>query len=254
MARVFSFDELHVKLKVIRDLASTMIRDLKDTEKYKDLLIRSDEEGYSSMAAALDARIVALDYLRDDISDRLGLLQLSLWDRHLAANPESANLIQDVAITIGSLNSILFTFGNGNLTNLIQNGDEFEIIKAENPDHLGIYTVDSSSSTELFFSPTPVTGVAFTPSSITRAGAVATVTTPDTLVNLGLATGDYVVHDGADQTEYNKTAQITGTGASTYTYAVSGTPVTPATGTLTAQKAAASNASDTSFEIRLYAR
>lgn len=68
--------------------------------------------------------------------------------------------------------------------------------------------------------------------SITRAGATATVTTA---AAHGLATGAWVDVVGAAQAEYNGIFQITVTGASTYTYAVTGTPASPATGTLTAR-------------------
>lgn len=68
--------------------------------------------------------------------------------------------------------------------------------------------------------------------SITRSGSTATVTT--TATN-SLVTGDSVTHAGAGQAEYNVTATITVTVAgSAYTYTVSGTPATPATGTITA--------------------
>lgn len=76
-------------------------------------------------------------------------------------------------------------------------------------------------------------GAAVAVSSITRAGAVATVTTA---VAHGYASGDYVAVDGAGQAEYNVTAAITVTGGTTFTYAVSGTPATPATGTITVRK------------------
>lgn len=71
------------------------------------------------------------------------------------------------------------------------------------------------------------TGVGATVSSITRSGSTATVTTsaPHTLV-----TGDNVTISGATQTEYNGTYTITVTGGSTFTYTVTGTPATPATG------------------------
>ena len=62
--------------------------------------------------------------------------------------------------------------------------------------------------------------------SLTRAGAVATFTT---LNPHGLATGDTVVISGVDQPEYNKTAVITVTGPTTFTYAITGTPASPAT-------------------------
>jgi hypothetical protein len=67
--------------------------------------------------------------------------------------------------------------------------------------------------------------------SITRAVSTATVTTT---AAHGFTTGQSVTHAGANQAEYNITATITVTGATTYTYTVSGAPATPATGTITA--------------------
>lgn len=67
--------------------------------------------------------------------------------------------------------------------------------------------------------------------SITRAGAVATVTTT---APHGQASGRLINIRGAAQTEYNGDFTLTSTGASTFTYAVTGTPATPATGTILA--------------------
>lgn len=66
--------------------------------------------------------------------------------------------------------------------------------------------------------------------SITRSSSTATVTTA---IANNLQTGDFVTIAGATQPEYNGIFQITSTGASTFTYTVSGTPATPATGTIT---------------------
>ncbi len=68
-------------------------------------------------------------------------------------------------------------------------------------------------------------------SSIVRVSATATVTTSSAH---GYTTGWWVSIAGAVQTDYNGVFQITVTGASTFTYTVSGTPTTPATGTRTA--------------------
>src|SRR3990167_5697586 len=65
--------------------------------------------------------------------------------------------------------------------------------------------------------------------SITRSGAVATVTTT---ANHGMNTGQITEISVAVETEYNGQFQITVTGATTFTYAVSGTPNSPATGTI----------------------
>lgn len=75
--------------------------------------------------------------------------------------------------------------------------------------------------------------------SITRSGTTATVT----LTGHDFVDGDYVVHEGADQSEYNITAQITYISANSYSYEVSGSPATPATGTITAEQQGPSNLS-----------
>lgn len=64
--------------------------------------------------------------------------------------------------------------------------------------------------------------------SITRSGSTATVTTT---VAHGLTSGDTVRISGASETEYNGDVVVTVTGATTFTYTVSGSPATPATGT-----------------------
>lgn len=65
---------------------------------------------------------------------------------------------------------------------------------------------------------------------ITRVAAVATVNLP----SHGYSTGDIRTHEGADQAEYNVTATITKIDGDNYSFSVSGTPATPATGTITA--------------------
>lgn len=50
----------------------------------------------------------------------------------------------------------------------------------------------------------------------------------------GMATDDYVLIAGANEPEYNGLRKITVTGPSAYTYTVTGSPASPATGTITA--------------------
>lgn len=69
--------------------------------------------------------------------------------------------------------------------------------------------------------------------TITRSGSTATVSH----TAHGIADGKYVWISGADQEEYNGVHQITVTGANSYTYTVTGTPATPATGTIIATAA-----------------
>ncbi len=76
------------------------------------------------------------------------------------------------------------------------------------------------------------TADAITLTSITRAGAVATATK----TAHGRAAGSWVDIQGANEAEYNGIFQIaTVPTADTFTYAVTGTPTSPATGTITAR-------------------
>lgn len=75
-------------------------------------------------------------------------------------------------------------------------------------------------------------GATVTVSSITRTGSTATATTSSAH---GYTTGQRVTIAGADQADYNGTFEVTVTGATTFTFSVSNSPTTPATGALTAQ-------------------
>lgn len=66
--------------------------------------------------------------------------------------------------------------------------------------------------------------------TITRSGSTATVAH----TGHGFATGQQVQIAGADQAAYNGIQTLTVTDADHYTYAVTGSPATPATGTITA--------------------
>jgi hypothetical protein len=65
--------------------------------------------------------------------------------------------------------------------------------------------------------------------TITRSGSTATVSLPSAHL---LSSGATVEIQGANQTEYNGRFTCTVTGANTFTYPVTGTPATPATGNL----------------------
>lgn len=81
---------------------------------------------------------------------------------------------------------------------------------------------------------TPLTGL-YAPqgvTSLTSSAGVATVTK----AGHGFASGDRVKILGADQSAYNVEADITVTSSSTFTFPVSFTPTSPATGTITMRK------------------
>lgn len=65
--------------------------------------------------------------------------------------------------------------------------------------------------------------------TITRSGSTATVAH----TAHGMVTGDYAVIRGANQQEYNGPFAIANISTNAYDYTVTGTPVTPATGTIT---------------------
>lgn len=67
--------------------------------------------------------------------------------------------------------------------------------------------------------------------SITRSGTTATATTDE---YHDIVTGQYVTISGANETDYNGAFEATSTGADTFEYEVSGSPSSPATGTITA--------------------
>lgn len=72
--------------------------------------------------------------------------------------------------------------------------------------------------------------------SITRDSSIATVTTPSPH---GFNTGDIVLIAGASQTPYNAEFRVTVTSTTTFTFAVTGEPASPATGTITCKRAPA---------------
>jgi hypothetical protein len=68
-------------------------------------------------------------------------------------------------------------------------------------------------------------------SSVTRSGSTANVTTSS---NHNFISGQNITISGANEPEYNGTFSIAVTALNQFTYTVSGTPVSPATGTIVA--------------------
>ena len=83
--------------------------------------------------------------------------------------------------------------------------------------------------------------------TITSSGTTATVSH----TAHGLATDDKVLIEGANQSEYNGVHQITVTGANSYTYTISGSPASPATGTITSTGVVLSGTTDSNGEITI---
>lgn len=83
----------------------------------------------------------------------------------------------------------------------------------------GVYSTQAGAS---------ISSNVFTVSALTRSGTTATATA----VGHPLASGVELTVSGADQTEYNGAFEITVIDADTFSYEVTGSPTTPATGTI----------------------
>lgn len=81
--------------------------------------------------------------------------------------------------------------------------------------------------------------------TITSTGGTATVSH----TGHGIADGKKVAIDGADQNEYNRIKTITLIDVDSYSYVVSGTPTSPATGTITATAVIIDGVTDTNGDI-----
>ena len=93
-------------------------------------------------------------------------------------------------------------------------------------------STNTDTTIEYTASGTTITGafqkLQFPVTSITRSTTTATVTTPK---KHGLDDGQKIIFTGATQSEYNGEKTISVTGLTTFTFTVSGSPATPATGT-----------------------
>lgn len=83
--------------------------------------------------------------------------------------------------------------------------------------------------------------------TITRSGSTATVTH----TSHGMSTNDKVLIKGADQQEYNGVFTITKIDNNSYSYTVSGTPASPATGTIKATFVCLSGLTDINGQISM---
>ena len=124
---------------------------------------------------------------------------------------------------IWSINRLAATSGSGNV---VATGTATTTIP------LGTTFVTSDGKLYDSDSAAVITATVLAITSITRSGTTATVTTTS---NHGLANNVTPTIAGANETQYNvSNAVITVTGLNTFTYEVTGSPATPATGTITA--------------------
>lgn len=133
-----------------------------------------------------------------------------------------------------------------NLTPLVSEGITLSDVKGNykivNPLGVTVYENTSLVSPDLY---------SFSITGITRTSQTATATTSGAH---GLTSGDTVLIDGAVETQYNGTFEVTVLSTTTFTYTVSGSPSTPATGTILGLKMSLNSvsipsASGTTFPI-----
>ena len=124
--------------------------------------------------------------------------------------------------TIFGINSNAATIATGNVT-----------FTGVDQSAIPLNTQFSADSGELYQTTAAATieDTTLSVSSLTRAGGVVTATTT---TNHGLASNIKVTIAGAVESDYNGDFDIVVTGLTTFTYTISTTPTTPATGTITA--------------------
>jgi len=123
---------------------------------------------------------------------------------------------------VGSVVTVVTT-----TTNALSTGQTVTIAGANPTTYNGAFEVTVTNGTTFTYSLTLTTSAV---TSITRSLSTATVTQ----TAHGYSNGNLITISGAVQPEYNGDFIITVTGLDTYTYTVTGTPASPATGTILA--------------------
>lgn len=136
----------------------------------------------------------------------------------------TANLLNGLSVTISGATGGDAALYNGTFAITIASATTFTYTMGGTP--------TGSATGTLVMTPVPQ-GV----TSITRSGSTATATL--TIGDPSMVTGDLHIMAGAAQSEYNITAPITVLSSTQFTFEVSGSPASPATGTLTHYKAGA---------------
>ena len=195
--------------RVIRDVITSYNTSL-DTSTHIDPSLRNNPEG--AFAYALSQQSDSIYKLINRLVDNLFLDTAEDEFLQRLATLPPINLTKNPATT--STGSMTFV-GTTGVT--IPNGTT--LTKTDG----SLYTTQASGITD-------TQSIAL--SSLTRSGSTATGTTA---ISHSICIGMSIVIAGADQTEYNGTFTVVSVpSATTFTYTVTGTPVTPATGTITA--------------------
>jgi len=150
------------------------------------------------------------------------------------SNPTASSGSADAAIYNNSGKTITINIAGGTVP-AVQNGAGSTTVVVAGTVTTSITVVDVTTGAAVASARVLVTaGSAAGPmpyqktTTITSSGATATAT----CAAHGLVNGTKAVIKGADQPEYDGVVTVTVTGADTFTYPISGTPATPATGTI----------------------
>lgn len=146
-----------------------------------------------------------------------------------------AEVSTPVLLSVGELTSASTTATVTHADHGLSTGDSISITGATQTEYNGTYTITVTGANTFTYTfagsgTTPATGtIYYVKSGLTRSGNTATVVT---VLPHGYVTGADITIRGANASEYNGRVNITVIDAYTFTYFVSGAPVTPDLGTV----------------------
>ena len=120
--------------------------------------------------------------------------------------------------------------------NTFVTGDSVTIAGATQAEYNGTFTITVTSTTTFTYTLASGSTATTATGTITAQDHSQTTVTITTAAANGFLNGDSITIAGATQPAYNGTFVIAVTGATTFTYTITTSPVTPATGTITATK------------------
>ncbi len=198
-------------------------------------LIRLKDTGASGKEYALRCDGGQIDFL-----ENTGTETSPTWASRatLDASGISGAVVADDAVTLaklagGTAGNLISYDGSGDPV-AVATGSSGQVLVSGGAGNAPAFT-DPTNTIKAWVNFNGFGGANVSISSLTRSGSTATCTCA---TNHGLHSGDTVTISGADQAEYNGTFTATPTSGIAFTYTVSGSPVTPATGTLVANPTA----------------
>lgn len=152
----------------------------------------------------------------------------------IADTPASTSASADLALAFEALNNMVRGWRTQPLTVIAIEREVFNLTANQ-----ATYTIGAGGDFDIA-RPLMVNGAGLLLNGLTAAQSVTSITRVSgtatvTQTSHPFVTGDVAYLAGATQSQYNGLQTVTKTGTNTYTYPVSGSPATPATGTITAQ-------------------